>query len=83
MKKFLIFSVLLLFASASHPQGYVPIPADSTSVWRLQVQVWEPSPWWMVTDERIYFFGGDTVIGTRTYDKLYASGIRYVTSSPG
>jgi|GEM_PF-5433495 len=81
--KNITFLFLLVFAArGSFSQGHFPIPADSSAQWRVTLQMWEPSPWWMVTDDRMYFFEGDTVISGRTYQKLYASGSSYVASPP-
>jgi hypothetical protein len=83
MKTVLLLSLFILAMMKTNGQGYVPIPAGTSSQWRVQTQSWEPNPWWMVVDERMYFFEGDTIIGAAPYSKLYASGSIQVTSSPG
>jgi len=72
MKKIVFFFSAICISISLLGQNYIPIPADSTSEWRI---------WTAINDgfclqhrELKYFFDGDTVIGSLTYQKLFRSG---------
>jgi hypothetical protein len=72
MKKIVFFLSAIWVSISAFGQNYIPIPADSTSEWRI---------WTTINDgfclqhrELKYFFEGDTVIDSFTYQKLFRSG---------
>ncbi len=78
MKKLLITTILLLpFFVWS--QSYIPIPADSTSEWRVMKKYHFKANICLHVDDLKYYFMGDTLINAHTYSKLYKSGIKYQT----
>ena len=76
MRKILI-TTLLLLPFFVWSQSYIPIPADSTSEWRVKNVYHFKSNICLHIDDIKYYFIGDTLIDTFTYSKLYKSGVYY------
>jgi hypothetical protein len=76
MKK-LLASLFLLTPFFVISQNYIPIPADSTSEWRVKKMYHFKAGICLYIDDIKYYFAGDTTINNRTYSKLYKSGITY------
>ncbi len=67
------FSIITLVG-----QSYIPIPADSTSEWRVNTIHHNKKDPCLINNKFRYFFNGDTIINTTTYSKLYKTGIMYL-----
>ncbi|MBI4929566.1 MAG: T9SS type A sorting domain-containing protein [Bacteroidetes bacterium] len=77
-KPFLIFFLFVIASAAKQSQAqtnvYHPIP-DTNAIWNEETWwiVWSTPPC-VVHDNYTLFFNGDTIVGTYTYKKIYASG---------
>jgi len=76
MKKLLI-TLFLFIPFFVISQSYIPIPADSTSEWRVKKVYHFKGDICLYTDDIKYYFVGDTTINSLTYSKLYKSGITF------
>jgi len=74
MKKITLFIIGLAFLSGLSAQEYIPFPPDSTSMWRLNIQNWNPNPWEITTRRLLIFQDGQTIFNGKVYYELYASG---------
>jgi len=59
-------------------QSYIPIPASSTSEWRVFTSHHYKKNPCIINNDFRYFFNGDTIINSTTYSKLYKTGIWYL-----
>ena len=76
MKKLLTI-IVLLFPFFVWSQNYIPIPADSTSEWRVKKTYHFKGDICLQVDDINYYFIGDTLINNLTYSKIYKYGIHY------
>ena len=60
-------------------QTYIPIPASPTSEWRVQHMYHFKTDPCLIVEDYKYYFMNDTLIKSKTYSKLYKSGIIYET----
>jgi len=74
MKKITVIIIGLAFLSSLSAQEYIPFPPDSTSMWRLNKQNWNPNPWEITTIRQLIFQEGQTVFNGKVYNNLFASG---------
>ncbi len=74
MKKIILFVITLAFLSGLSGQDYIPFPPDSTSVWRLDEQWWNPDPWEITTYRQLIFQDGQTVFMGKVFNNFFASG---------
>jgi hypothetical protein len=77
MKTLASLIAVLLYSSFSYSQVNYPIPQDSTSLWRIMNQEWEPPSWYSTLDGKV-FVAGDTVINEHVYYKLLYSGLHTI-----
>lgn len=74
MKRITLFVVAMAVLSGLSSQDYIPFPPDSTSVWRLDEQWWNPDPFEITTFRRLIFQDGQTVFMDKIYNDFFASG---------
>jgi len=72
MKIIFICVTSVIISISLFSQNYIPIPSDSTSEWRIWTGLNDGSC--IQNREFKYFFYGDTVFNSLTYNKLYRSG---------
>ncbi len=74
-KSFLIVAIFIVCRSAGFSQSCIPIPADTTSVWRIDYNFWEPTPWTFYGWEFRAYLAGDSTVDGKTYHVLNRSGV--------
>lgn len=81
----IIFSIVCCVSGQlTRAQNYIPIPADSTSEWRIRTKhVITNVPYYYEISDFRYFFSGDTLLSGSTYHKLYYSGLHWYSNNPG
>lgn len=79
MKKLtLLLAMLLLFHVGIMSQNFIPIPADSTSVWRISRSYFDGNC--MQNYNSIYYINGTVIFEGKEYYKIYEEGSYYETS---
>jgi hypothetical protein len=74
MKKITLVFVAFAFLSGISAQEYIPFPPDSTSMWRVNIQTWNPNPWEITTRRLLIFQDGQTNFLGKIYNNFFASG---------
>jgi hypothetical protein len=80
MKKFLSLTILLIVNTGDLLYSQIPsrFPVKSSSVWRINYEYSFSQEHTPGDEVYKYFVNGDSLIGIRTYFKLYKSGILYL-----
>jgi len=78
MKKIVLLLFIALLSIVAVAQNVIPIPVDSTSVWRISRQHNDESCVYHYSS--IYYIDGTTTIGGKEYSKVYEEGYHWCSS---